>query len=410
MNKEKLRKEGKNWVKDGIITDQQLEAILNKYVKKDQSYLLILFSVLLIGIGVLIFIFSDWAQVPHFSRLSIMIFCMLTFYIVGHYFAKRSTTQEEDSQRRSHIYGMSFIILGYIFFGATLFLILNVYQVHYLNVWPFIIWSIVGLLLYSIYENPTLFVLALLITIFTQIYSAFAFSTYSSIAFLIFSLGYFYFVFHRSNPVFNYIFAIGLSIQLVIHTVIEAPEYYWMIFFFLLMYTLAHIIPKPHLRQSLIYISLLSIFIFKIYESFLLQESYFLEDMHIQVSFFVIISICLFGAFVYKRRTNPSELIDLLLFLPLFYLPFSFLFVILSMFVFSVYWLVVGFQRKLEDKIIIGIMSFIISTFTAYIQFAWETLNKSLFFLLGGILLFLISFILERKRRTTEIEKGGHTK
>src|SRR5690606_26967351 len=111
-----------------------------------------------------------------------------------------------DPDRRSQIYGISFIVLGFIFFGATLFLILNMYQVIFFNVWPFIIWSIVGLLLYSVYEISLLFVFALLISIFSQIYSALAFSTFNLIVFLIFIFGYFHYVFHRAKPIFNYFF------------------------------------------------------------------------------------------------------------------------------------------------------------------------------------------------------------
>ena len=420
MNKGKLRKEGEKWVKDGIITDKQLEAILNNYVKKDQSYLLVLLAVLLIGIGILIFIFSDWAQVPHVSRLSVMVIFMLFLYIAGHYFYYRSLGKNAelnnsqsfdfDPNRRFHIYGISFIVLGYIFFGATLFLILNMYQVNFFNVWPFIIWSVIGLLLYSVYEISLLFVIALLITIFSQVYSAFAFSSFNLIVFLIFIFGYFHYVFHRAKPVINYIFAIGLSIQILVATLVELEQYYWFIFFTLLMYMLGEVIPKIALKQALIYVSLLSIFIFKMYESFLLQEDYFLNDLVMAPSFFIALGIVWIGAFLYEWRRNRSELINLLLFVPFFFIPYSYIFIILSMFIFSIYWLIVGFQSKNNDKTIIGIISFLISTFTVYIQFAWETLNKSLFFLLGGLLLFVISFIFEKKRRKIEFREGGHKK
>ncbi len=419
MNKGKLRKEGEKWVNDGIITDEQLEAILNNYVKRDQSYLLVLFAVFLMGIGVLIFIFSDWAQVPHLSRLSVMVISMLILYIAGHYFYNRSSGKNAelnnpvslvDPDRRSQIYGISFIVLGFIFFGATLFLILNMYQVIFFNVWPFIIWSIVGLLLYSVYEISLLFVFALLITIFSQIYSALAFSTFNLIVFLIFIFGYFHYVFHRAKPIFNYFFAIGLSIQILIATLVELDQYYWFIFLTLLMYMLGEIIPKKALKQAFIYVSLLSIYIFKMYESFLLQEEYFLNDLIVEPSFFIVLGIVWIGAFIYQWKQNRSELINLLLFIPFFFIPYSYVFIILSMFIFSIYWLIVGFQSKHDNKTIIGIVSFLISTFTVYIQFAWETLNKSLFFLLGGLLLFVISFILEKKRRRTEYGEGGHKK
>ncbi len=422
MNKTKLKKEGKKWVKDGIITDEQLEAILSKYVKRDQSYLLVLFAVLLMSIGILIFVFSDWAQVPNLTRLSVIVIFMLILYVAGSYFYSRnlnlrkntelsnSKSFDYDSNRHFQIYGISFILLGYILFGAILFLIINMYQVNLFNVWPFIIWSIVGLLLYSVYEVYSLFVIALLITVFGQLYSALAFSSFNLIIFFIFVFGYFYFVLRRNNPFYNYVFAIGLAIQILVATIVALEQYYWFIFLTLLLYILGKIIPKTALRNSLIYVSLLSIFIFKMYESFLVQEEYFVNDLVIEPGFFIGLGIVWIGAFIYEWRWNKSELINLLLFIPFFFIPYSYIFIILSMFLFAIYWLIIGFQSNRDDKTIIGIISFLISTFTVYIQFAWETLNKSLFFLLGGILLFVISFILEKQRRKTEGRVGGHKK
>src|SRR5690625_6471523 len=63
MNKNKLQREGQKWVHDGIITEQQLNAILDNYVKRNPSYIFITFAVLFISIGVLLFIFSDWTLI-----------------------------------------------------------------------------------------------------------------------------------------------------------------------------------------------------------------------------------------------------------------------------------------------------------------------------------------------------------
>src|SRR5690625_2792817 len=93
MNRSRLKKEGKKWVQDGIITEDQFEEILQKYIQKDQSYLLILFAVLLMSIGILIFVFSDWAQVPAISRIIMMSICMLALYAAGHYFYTKSTAK-----------------------------------------------------------------------------------------------------------------------------------------------------------------------------------------------------------------------------------------------------------------------------------------------------------------------------
>src|SRR5699024_1225511 len=150
------------------------------------------------------------------------------------------------------------------------------------------------------------------------------------------------------------------------------------------------------------------------------------------------------------------KLIEISLFIPLFFLPFNYVYIILSMFFFSLFYLIYGFQQKIQANIMVGIITFILfklfftfqyvcfdiyklfifflvfiyiyllfyliygfkkknkenimfgtitfllSTFTAYVQYAWEALNKSLFFIIGGLLLFGISFVLERLRRKRE--------
>lgn len=405
MNKQLLKKEGEKWVQDGIITEGQLEQILSRYEKQDKSYILILFAVLFMSIGIIIFAFSDWTQVPAMFRVILMIISMTLLYLIGH---RQYDITENTKQKISNMYGVSFILLGYMFFGATLLLIINVYDITLFNIWPLIIWSFVGLVLYAIYEHPYILVVGLFITIFSQLYSLLAYSSFDYIIFLLFLFGYFHFVFHHERKLFSYLFAIGLSLQIVLLTMVEFDQYYWFFILIMAMYLLAQIILKPTLKKALFYLSIWTVLIFRMYESFMLQDEYFFEQMEVQSLFFVVWIVAfllLLGVKWFQRQ--KLEFIDVILFLPYFFLPYNYLFVIVTMFIFAIYWLIVGFQRNLDDKILIGIVSFIISTFTAYVQFAWETLNRSLFFLIGGVILFIISFLLERKRRAITPSKKG---
>lgn len=414
MNRDKLKKEGQDWVQEDIITEKQLDAILEKYTKNDQSYLLVLFAVLLMSIGILIFIFSDWAQMPNVFRIVVMLLSMLVLYFSGHHFYIQSLVDSTSSKnghvnQPARIYGIGFIVLGYIFFGATLFLILNMYHVTILNVWPFVIWSLVGLLLYMTYEHPLLFVLGIVINVYAQLYSVLEFSSFNIILFILLLLGYLYHAYRKDHVLLSYFFTIGLSIHILTAAMTEFDQYYWYMFFVLLVYALGVIVPKSSLKHALTYISLLSILMFKVYESFLIQESDFLQDIDMQSLFFIALGILWVGVFLSKWLSNRHlDMMDLILFLPLFILPYAYVWVIISMFIFSLFWLVIGFQRQWDNQIRIGIITFIISIFTVYIQYAWETLNKSLFFLIGGLLLFFLSFILERKRRTTEHNQEEH--
>lgn len=83
MNLSKLEKEGKKWVEDGIITEEQLTLISNRYTKQDANVLVILFAILLTSLALLTFIFSDWAQVAHLSRVIIILGFTISLYILG---------------------------------------------------------------------------------------------------------------------------------------------------------------------------------------------------------------------------------------------------------------------------------------------------------------------------------------
>src|SRR5699024_2415784 len=87
------------------------------------------------------------------------------------------------------------------------------------------------------------------------------------------------------------------------------------------------------------------------------------------------------------------------LFIPTLYLPYPLLMTIILLFVFLSALLIVGYKKDYRQLITYGTLAFLLSTLTVYIEYAWEVMNKSLFFLIGGLILFSFSFILERNRR-----------
>src|SRR5690625_3490179 len=127
MNLSKLEKEGRKWVDQGIINEEQLNMILNSYTKKDANILVVLFAVLLTGLALITFIFSDWAQVAYLSRVIVILSFTLFLYILGDQLYRRQQT----------LYGVSFILLGYIGFSASLFLVINNFNLILLFRWAF---------------------------------------------------------------------------------------------------------------------------------------------------------------------------------------------------------------------------------------------------------------------------------
>src|SRR5699024_3892546 len=105
---------------------------------------------------------------------------------------------------------------------------------------------------------------------------------------------------------------------------------------------------------------------------------------------FLIVLLILFGGFILIKRITfkRADYIYLILFIPTLYLPYPLLMTIILLFVFSSALLIVGYKKDYRQLITYGTLAFLLSTLTVYIEYAWEVMNKSLFFLIGGLILF----------------------
>lgn len=396
MKKTTLKKEGEKWVDEGIITKDQLEQLLSRYPERDFNVILLIFAVLLTGIGFLTFVFSDWAQEPHFSRILIIVFMMVALYGVGEHFYRKS----------SDLLGVSFITLGYIVFGAGMLLGLYIYEVQVLSPWPFVIWSLVGLALYFIYEHRFLFIVSILVVTAGQVYASISFSMFCWLLLLILLFGFGHFVYHHRTALYSYAFGVSFLIQMTILTAVSDWSFYWIIVLFLLPYLLSELVKDDLIKIPLRYSSLLGIFIYNIYQVMVLQDVFF-KDINLEVSFLIVwIVLFLLAIFLKNRQMEKYTYVDLILFLPVVYILHTSVLTLIILFVFSLSWLFIGYKLESNEHIVVGTISFLFSTFTAYIQYAWDTMNKSLFFLVGGALLFILSALLERQRRTI-VNQGG---
>jgi len=69
------------------------------------------------------------------------------------------------------------------------------------------------------------------------------------------------------------------------------------------------------------------------------------------------------------------------------------------MFLFSLYVLWRGYSEEWRMKINIGTVLFIATTMIAYFKLTWSFMDKSLFFIIGGVLLLLLGWLLNRRRQ-----------
>ncbi|MRH44189.1 DUF2157 domain-containing protein [Aquibacillus halophilus] len=398
MNREAIKKEAKKWSKQGIITEQQLDEIVDLYPKRDRSFLLLTFAALFIGLGFLTFIASNWSWIPQIGKMTIILLFMIGFYVSG----------ELIYRKKSKPVGLSFIVIGLFVFGAGIFLTGQMYNYMYFQAIPFLIWSLAGVALFIFYQHASLYVVSIVITTVGQLYSAFVYSDFNLGLFLVLLFAFGHYTYRQARYLYGYLFAISFMVQTMVLVFADGHDYYWLIIGSLVLYGLGSLVRKQGLNRPFRHVSLIAMFILGIFHVFLLGNSYFLDSIEFELIFLAIWIIILIPIVVMKTMKQEfSNMIELALFVPVFFVPYSDLLAMLVLFIYSLGMLLIGYKEEHYRKITLGTFAFLISTLIAYIHLAWAFLNKSLFFFLGGIILFILSFLLERKRREHKQDARG---
>jgi hypothetical protein len=108
----------------------------------------------------------------------------------------------------------------------------------------------------------------------------------------------------------------------------------------------------------------------------------------------VVLAISLVGK---RTRNRLDSATDWLLLLPGFYLPGGLPLAVASLVVLYAYSGSVLWRAHAErnpDRVTLGTILFILTTMVAYFKLTWEFMDKSLFFLCGGVLLLGLSWYL----------------
>src|SRR5690625_937164 len=395
MKRNRIKKEAENWLEAGVISDKQLEEIISMYEKKDHSYIIVLLATILVSLSVIIFVLSDWAQIPDVAKIIIMTMIMVFVYVLGFYLYQKDKKQQD----RNALIGISFITVGYVLFGAIMLLTIAMYNVNLLSAWPFLWWSLLGLLLYIAVPHSFLFNIALLVTIAGQLYSSIQIGSFYYILFLIYLIGYFHYVFHRGTRLMHYIFSLGLAGQLLLLSIIVFEQFYFFLLLLLSMFALSLILPKQLIYRRMVDVTIISLLLYKVYESLVIQDEFMMEAVQLRPGFFILYSLLFIVVLFILSFIRKEQRITLILFIPIFFIPYAQVFIIGTLFVYAVY--LVFYSIKSDDTRSrgIGFISFFIAIVTVLLQYDWDTLTKSIIFLLTGFALFFFYVMIERKKR-----------
>ncbi|MBP3962172.1 DUF2157 domain-containing protein [Paenibacillus lignilyticus] len=401
MSRKWLQQEGPSWTRQGIITPEQLQRILACYPEKKRAIGIIpILGSILVGLGILSFVAANWGQIPQLMRLIIIAVIMIGFYGTGEMFRRR----DHDKL------GAALIGLGLLTFGAGIVLTGQMFHLQAYDVTSFIVWGTIGVLLTYLIKSRYLFLLTLLIFTGLQWYNSTEFSHFSYVALAIMMLGLGYYWLKRPNTLLAWCLAASFTIQSILLVTVNDWAFSW---FFIPIWLLYSLMDWAKERKSVYPFQAIPLVAAFIHNLFIVlfwndsNDSSFLKDLSAQPLWFGLALAVLFALSVAAKYRNHRLMSspDWLLALPFFYLAHgadaAYLIVL---FAFSLYLLWRGYAEEWAVKINLGTLLFLTSTMAAYGKLAWDFMDKSIFFILGGIILLALSWFLNRRKKQFLVE------
>ena len=394
-----LETEAGKWLEEGIIEPGQKDRILGRYEglkaaedKAGPGKLIATISILgsiLVGIGVLLFVASNWSRVPNAGKLAIIFSSLFASYGAG-YFLR----YEQQGFPRV---GAGLILLGSLIFGAGIFLIAQMYHitVHYPN-GP-LLWGLAVLpLAYLLGLNALLSLAIIDLLIWLGMEATYSLSFLSSYGgFTVFislfllagitlwALGLmhrgFALLAHLSGPYLSFGLFLTFLAGYVLtfdfmqwHFGAPAFKYFYYGFAFLFTAALALFIVKGEKGKTW------------------LAETVFLAALFLIVLLFSLTS----RGFQYPYTSDYYEFSRRDQGYNMMRLGFNLLYALQVLGV-----IVLGYLRRNRAYINLGLVFFVLEVIARYFDFFWKLLPRSLFFIGGGLLLLAGGIVLEKKRR-----------
>ncbi|MBI5075867.1 MAG: DUF2157 domain-containing protein [Nitrospirae bacterium] len=400
----KLRVEMGSWIEKGFISYEQRDKILSHYntvsevqTKAGSGRLITVVSVLgsiLVGLGIILFVASNWHLIPKIGKLALLFSTMIGAYGAGYYMRY---------VRQNYVkVGASLIFLGTMAYGANIYLIAQIYNisVHYPN--GELLWVLGTLPLAYLLRFRTILTLALVnLLIWLGMEASFwmrepqFFSSVTAFIPLYLSAGLTLTAVglaHRGSERFSHFHGPYLWLG----TIVTMSS--WYIFTFGDMFRSDFSAPS----LMLFYGGMLVIFACALTVAFLFDRqkktTWFIAEAASLVFLMAVILLLAFNnpaideaAQGVARHYGSAIKSGVVTFLSL---SSNLLFAaaIIGM-------IALGFARKAAFYINVGLLFFVLDVFARYFDFFWKMLPRSLFFVIGGLMLIFGSLLLERKRK-----------
>jgi uncharacterized membrane protein len=391
MNRKMIEHEGRRWTEQGIITTAQYEQIVRLYSHKSHAIGIVPFlGSILVGLGILSFMAANWKEIPDIVRLLIIMAALIGFYFSGEAYLKKGHEK----------LGIAMIGIGLVTFGAGIILIAQMFHLEAYDVTSWIVWGTTGIVLTYMYRSRYLYMISLLIFSITQFYSVSEFHHFSYVSFAIMLIGLGIYAWKLRSPLLVWLFSISFIAQAIMLITVSEWKFLWVFVPIMLLYVLGDGIKQRDLAPPLQSVSLIAAYTFDLF-IILFAEEVHPTDIQAQAASFLTISGVLLAVSMLlkirsKRGISGAEWIVMPLLL--YINTYTDVIYLLILFFFSLFVLWRGYAEGWRFKINLGTVLFLIITMTAYGKLAWSFMDKSFFFIIGGILLLILSWFLNRRR------------
>jgi uncharacterized membrane protein len=388
--------EGRRWIDMGIITPEQLRQILQLYSEKKRAVGLVpLLGGILVGLGILSFTAANWQGIPQLLRLLLLIAAMAGCYGAG-----------ETLRNRGHDKtGIAFLGLGLLSFGAGIVLTAQMFHLEAYSAAAWIVWGTAGLLLTYLYDSRFLYAISTLLFAVAQGYSVTQFHHFSYAAFLIGLVGLGYYAWRRQNSLPVWLFSIMYLEQSVLLVISHHEKFVWSAIPVALLYTLGDGIRNRRAFYPLQTAALIAAFAFDWFVVLVAGKGQFLamkkDWLPAAAPFLSVFAVLLLASLLLKLRSGRAATAAEWLLMPalLYVTDAADALYMIVLFVFSLYLLWRGYAEEWRSKINLGTFLFLVSTMTAYGKLTWDFMDKSLFFIVGGVLLLVLGWLLNRRKK-----------
>jgi uncharacterized membrane protein len=394
MSRKFLETESPAWVTEGLITQAQRERLLARYPPEAVQAvgLLPLLGSILVGLSALSVVAANWQSLPTTVRLGLLLASLLAAYAGGEYFLRRG------NRRLGH----GLVGLGLVMFGVSIILTSQLYQLVGYDVSGLLAWVVVGVLLSYLYTSQPLALLPIVIGAAVQTYCTQALGLFSYATIGLVALGSGYRWWRRPDTLVASVLAVGLLWQAALWVALSHSKITWFFIPAMLVYAAGDWHRDRPAARALQGPPLVAAYLFALGLALFGETDQYAGLLRPPVLAYLGALAALLALSVAGKRQQGrlASLPDWLLLLPGFYLPGGLPLAIATLVVLYAHAgsvLARAHRSGEAEQLTLGTVLFVVATMVAYFKLTWAFLDKSLFFLIGGVLLLSLSWYLRRR-------------